>query len=246
VGDELIKIAVADDESIIREQIRKFIEKREKNCRIDSYETGEALLAAETSYDIVFLDIQMDGLNGIDTAKLLREQSKDVVIIFITAMKEYVFEAFDVAAFHYILKPIREERFVTVYTRAAEEVMYHKKQEKKPLFIKTRNRNITLEQKDILYIESRAKKVEIHTQNDVIEVYGAISKLEKELCNDFYRSHRGYLVNLGYVAEYSSDSITLNNGDTILMAKEKYGEFVKVYMHYMKKAGSIFVRRESK
>ena len=111
----------------------------------------------------------------------------------------------------------------------------------KPLFIKTRNRNVTLEQKEILYIESRAKKVEIHTRTDVIEAYGAIGELEKQLIENFYRCHRGYLVNMAFITEYSSDSIILNNGEKIILAKEKYSEFVKVYMQYLKGRGCIFV-----
>ena len=74
-----------------------------------------------------------------------------------------------------------------------------------------------------------------------MEVYAAISELEKQLMENFYRCHRGYLVNMAFVVEYSNDSITLNNGETIILAKEKYGDFVKTYMRYLKNGGGIFV-----
>lgn len=183
----------------------------------------------------------MDGMNGIDTAKILRQKTEHTVLVFITGVKEYVFDAFDVAAFHYLIKPIDGQKFADVFKRAVLEVGKKKQQANGQLFVKTRYRNITLEQNDVLYIESRGKKVEIHTKTDVIDAYAGIGELEKQLKQNFYRCHRGYLVNLAFITEYSNDSITLNNSESIILAKEKYGEFVKVYMRYLKNGGGIFV-----
>ncbi len=237
----MISIAIVDDEKWIREQIYRLIEKKQAGCRIDAYSSGEELLKSDKGYDMVFLDIQMEGMNGIDTARTLRQKVDDTVLIFITGVKEYVFEAFDVAAFHYLIKPIEEQKFWEVYDRAVSEISKRKKQDSHSLFIKTRNRNVTLEQSDILYIESRAKKVEIHTKTDIIEAYAAIGELEKQLLGNFYRCHRGYLVNMAYIMEYRNDSIALNNGETVLLSKGKYSEFVKVYMRYLKNGGGVFV-----
>ena len=237
----MIRIAIVDDEKVIREQIKKLIEKRQTDCEIDTYGTGEDLLQANSVYDIIFLDIQMDGMNGIDTARALRQNAEDTVLIFITGVKEYVFDAFDVAAFHYLIKPIEELKFYEVYDRAVLEVGKRKQQANGQLFVKTRNRNATFNQSDILYIESRAKKVEIHTKSDIVEAYAAIGELEKQLVGSFYRCHRGYLVNMAFITEYGYDSITLHNGETIILSKDKYSEFVKVYMRYLKNGGGIFV-----
>lgn len=98
-----------------------------------------------------------------------------------------------------------------------------------------------MDQSNVLYIESRAKKVEIHTKTNIVEAYAAISELEKQLVGSFYRCHRGYLVNMAFIAGYENDSITLNNGETIILSKDKYSEFVKVYMRYLKNGGGIFV-----
>lgn len=237
----MIRIAIVDDEKVIREQIKKLIEKKQTDCEIDTYGTGEDLLKASRGYDIVFLDIQMEGMNGIDTAKALRQKADSTVLIFITGVKEYVFDAFDVAAFHYLIKPIEELKFYEVYDRAVLEVGKRKQQANGQLFVKTRNRNATFNQSDILYIESRAKKVEIHTKTDIVEAYAVIGELEKQLVGSFYRCHRGYLVNMAFITEYGNDSITLNNGETIILSKDKYSEFVKVYMRYLKNGGGIFV-----
>ena len=237
----MIRIAIVDDEKVIREQIKKLIEKKQTDCEIDTYGTGEDLLKADSVYDIIFLDIQMEGMNGIETAKALRQKADNTVLIFITGVKEYVFDAFDVAAFHYLIKPIEELKFYEVYDRAVLEVGKRKQQANGQLFVKTRNRNATFNQSDILYIESRAKKVEIHTKTDIVEAYAAIGELEKQLVGSFYRCHRGYLINMAFITEYGNDSITLNNGETIILSKDKYSEFVKVYMRYLKNGGGIFV-----
>ena len=238
MGNELqvmrLNIAICDDEKAIREQINELIEKEKAGMCIDLYETGDSLLAADKKFDIVFLDIQMDGTDGIETAKKLRARDEDIILIFITGIREYVFQAFDVAAFHYLLKPIEEDKFHEVFRRAERELGKRKKQGREIVFIKTRNRSFSLEKDSILYIESRGKKVEIHTTGATVEAYASMNEMEGQLGCGFFRCHRGYLVNMAYVAEYDSGSITLNNGGYVYLAKEKYGEFVKAYMRYLR------------
>ena len=238
MGNELqvmgLNIAICDDEKVIREQIKELAEK-EMPCVCDGlYETGDALLAAGKQFDIVFLDIQMEGTDGIETAKRLRQRDEDTILIFITGIREYVFEAFDVAAFHYLLKPIEVDKFREVFRRAGRELEKRKSKRRETVFIKTRNRSFSLEKDSILYIESRGKKVEIHTTGETIEAYASMNEMEGQLGCGFFRCHRGYLVNMAYVAEYDSGSITLNSGEYVYLAKEKYGEFVKAYMRYLR------------
>ena len=233
----MIRIAVVDDEKNIREEIVELIRKKEPSCQADSYKSGEELLCVSGQYDIVFLDIQLEGKNGIDTARKLRQKSEDTVLIFVTGLKDYVFQAFDVAAFHYLLKPVEKEKFEEVLKRAMKEALKRKKEETELLLIKTRNRTFPLQKSSILYVESRGKKAEVHTVKESVGIYASLNGLEAELGTGFYRCHRGYLVNLAYVSEYYHDSILLTNGDTIYLAKEKYPEFLKEYMRYLKNGG---------
>ena len=230
-----MNIAVVDDEKVIREQISSLIKKQMPDCYLESYTTGEELLAAGKRFDIVFLDIQMDGMDGIETARTLREKQDEIVLIFVTGNREYVFDALDLYAFHYLLKPVDEGKFREVLVRTAGEVA--KKKEKRVLFIK--KRNLTLDQADILYIESRAKKVGIHTarSKDTIEIYATMEELGGQLGEDFYRCHRAYIVNMAHITEYDNDSITITNGDKICLTKKKYGDFVKAYMWYLQNGG---------
>lgn len=230
-----MNIAVVDDEKLILKQIGSLIEKQMPNCCLDTYVTGDELLGAGKRFDIVFLDIQMDGMDGIETAKRLRKRQDDIVLIFVTGNREYVFDALDLYAFHYLLKPVDENKFREVLERAAEEV--GKKKEKRFLFLK--KRNLTLDQADILYIESRAKKVEIHTDGfkDIIEIYATMEELEGQLGEDFYRCHRSYIVNMAHITEYDNGTITITNGDNVYLTKKKYGDFVKTYMWYLQNGG---------
>ena len=193
--------------------------------------------------DIIFLDIQMAGLNGIDTAKLLRKRKNEAVLIFVTGVKDYVFDAFDVSAFHYLLKPIQEEKFTAVFERAVMEAEKKKRMDKRPeqLFIRRRNQSVRLDKAQILYVESRQRKVVIHTLRDALEIYATMSHMEKELGAQFYRCHRGYLVNLSQITGYTGDTITLCGGEAIYLAKDKYNEFVKVYMRYLRDGGTVCV-----
>ena len=231
------EIAVCDDEAIIREQITQFVKKSVPDSRIETYATGEELLAADKNFDLVFLDIQMEGISGMEAARALRAKREDTILIFVTGSKEYVLDAFDVSAFHYLLKPLIKEKLDEVLKRALLEVNRRKMQEKRWLLIRTRNQSYNLDQSSIFYLESRGKKVEIHTAGETIEAYASISKLEEQLGSGFYRCHRGYLVNLKYISEYRTDRIRLRNGEEVYLAKEKYQSFVKTYMRYLKDGG---------
>lgn len=237
----MINIAVVDDEKEITKQIKRIIESRQKDVAIDTYCSGEELLLSGKGYDLLFLDIKMNGRSGIEIAEVIRKKTQETVLIFVTAKKEYVFEAFDVSAFHYLLKPVEEKKLTEVYERAVQEIYRKKSQKEKRLVINNKNRKVILEQKEILYFESRGKKVEIHTLTEVIEVYGAISKLELQMEEGFFRCHRGYLVNLAYITEYDRNSITLKSGEKLLLVKEKYSQFAKTYLRYLRNGGEIFV-----
>lgn len=228
-----------DDEKVMRKYLCELIEKQKFTCCVEAYATGEELLESGKTFDIVFLDIRMDGINGIEAAKRLRKRQDETVLIFITGLKEYVFEALDLYAFHYLLKPLEEEKFAEVFEKAARETRRKesREKEKRGLFIKAKN--IIIDQADILYIESIRRKVEIHTagDRDDITIYATMEEMGEQLGETFYRCHRAYLVNMEHIAEYSSDSITLVNGEKIYLAKKKYGEFVKAYMWYLQNGG---------
>ena len=141
--------------------------------------------------------------------------------------------AFDVNAFHYLIKPINAEKFSEVFSRAWKEVETSLEQTKKHIIVKSSGTQQKLLLKDIYYIESGNKKVIFHTINGSLEVYGKMEELEKELENIFYRCHRCYLVNMEKISAYS--------GDNLLLARKKYSDFIKTYMRYVKNGRIVHV-----
>ncbi len=236
-----MQIAICDDEKEICGRLKRMVLAQREDCEVFLFDSGKELLKSRQRFSIILMDIQMEGMSGIETARALRMKDENAVLIFVTALKEYVFDAFDVYAFHYLLKPVSEEKFRRVFESACREAEKRSREADEQIFFRTRNRSFTLLKRDILYVESRGRKVDIHTVKDCVTVYATMNGLEEQLGKGFYRCHRGYLVNLGHVAGYEPDKIFLGNGETVFMAREKYGEFVKVYMRFLKEGGIVHV-----
>lgn len=231
----MLQIAVCDDEKSMGEYLKQLIEKRlsaEKDCRVEFFSSGKELLERGKDFDIFFLDIDLKDMSGIDMARNLRQQS-EAVIVFVTALKEYVFDAFDVQAFQYLLKPIDEEKFFKVLDMAIAECKTIKQAE--PLVIRVKGIYRNIPRGDILYAENEARKVVLHLKEEQISYYAKMSELEEILGGQFFRCHRGYLVNLGAVKGYDTGNIQIKNGETILMAKQKYSAFVTAYMEFLRR-----------
>lgn len=236
-----MKIAICDDEKEICGRLKRLVLRQRPDCEVFLFESGRQMLQSRQRFQIVLMDIQMEGMSGIETARALRMKDENAVLIFVTALKEYVFEAFDVSAFHYLIKPVSEEKFRRVFERACREVQKRVREEAEQLFFRTRNRSFMLRKQDILYVESRGRKVDIHTVRECVTVYATMNSLEEQLGSGFYRCHRGYLVNLAHVSEYEPDRILLQGGETAFMARDKYTEFVKIYMRFLKEGGIVRV-----
>ena len=114
----MLHIAICDDEQIIMEQLKKLLEAHRPDCIVTMYLRGEGLLDTFNQYDLVFLDIEMPNSSGIDTAKVIREYDKNVIIIFISSHSEFVFDTFDCETFNFITKPINKEKFSNVINMA--------------------------------------------------------------------------------------------------------------------------------
>ena len=235
-----MRIAICDDEKNIRELIGNKVAKQYPEADIVFFQSGEELLLSDKHVDILFLDIQMSGKNGMETARELRKKDKSVILIFVTAVEEYVFQAFDVGAFHYIVKPIDDEKFKDVLLRAVEELSIRGREVREPeasyVMINNGGVHTKVMIEDIVYAEVFNRKVVIHKLNDEIEYYGKMSDLEAVAGDSFFRPHRAYLVNFKYVEKYDATTIYLEKG-TALMAKQNYPDFVKKYMKYNQRKG---------
>ena len=188
-----------------------------------------------------------EGLNGMALAHRLRERhpaarpAKVPVIIFVTGYEQYVFDAFDVGAFHYLLKPVDEEKFAAVFARAAEELLLAEKNAPRPraLTLRIANTSRTVPFDAIRYIESSGHKAVLHLGDGALTCYAKLGDLEQELQDQFFRIHKGYLVNFAYVTGYSRSEVTLSDGQTLLLSKYKYRDFVKAYLRFLKQGAGL-------
>ena len=192
-----MRIAVCDDDRAIREELFRLIQKQVPEVDIMEYQSGEELINTRGNFNIYFLDIEMGEVSGMDIARSIREQEENgrqrSIIIFVTGYREYMEAAFDVNAFHYLIKPIDTEKFSEVFKRAWKEAAVFYEQEKKYIIVKSSGTQQKILLKNIYYIESGNKKVIFHTTNGTLEVYGKMEELEKGLGNTFYRCHRCYM-----------------------------------------------------
>ena len=235
-----MRIAICDDEKNIRELIASKVLKQYPEAEIVFFSSGEELLLSDKHIDILFLDIQMAGRNGMETARELRKKGNKVIIIFVTAVEEYVFQAFDVGAFHYIVKPIEDLKFADVLQKAVDEVNSRSTKEQVPeeryLMINNSGVHTKVILDEIVYAEVFNRKIVIHKMNETIEYYGKMSDLEELAGDNFFRPHRAYLINFKYVDKYDATTVYLEKGN-VIMAKQNYPEFVKKYMKYNQKRG---------
>ena len=240
-----MRIAVCDDDRAIREELSRLIKEQAPEADIVTYQSGEKMINAGENFDISFLDIEMGEVSGMDVARHIREKEESLaqrsILIFVTGYREYMEAAFDVNAFHYLIKPIDAEKFSEVFSRARKEASAIDEQNKKQIMVKSSGTQQKIWLRDIYYIESGNKKVIFHTANGTLEVYGKMEELENRLGSTFYRCHRCYLVNMEKIAAYNANSIQVTNGDNLLLARTKYSHFIKTYMRYAKNGGIVNV-----
>ena len=241
----MIKIAICDDEANIRAYLSSLIGAQSCPCEIVEYASAGDCLTDHQEFDLLFLDIELtpsgSGLDGMALARKIREQATGTqpVIIFVTGYERYVFDAFDVGAFQYLLKPVDEEKFAQVFARAVAQIGTAKEKPGRVLTLQSANTSKTVPLDSIYYIESSNHKVELHLKDGEFACYAKIGDLELELQDQFFRIHKGYLVNLSYVAGYSKTEVTLTNGERLLLSKYKYQDFVKAYLHFLKKGAGL-------
>lgn len=266
-----VRIVVCDDEEAVLEALRRkieyFCEEKGTACEVVCLESGEEALGEEQPPDILFLDIQMSGLNGMEVAAQMRRRHQSTVLIFVTALSEYVYEAFDVGAFHYLVKPFQDSKLQEVLGRALEQWNERQSGDKEAMrdtkepeadgtpgqdkgvgrstdsgrcqkdvhgaiLVKRGGVSTKVSLESIIYAEVYNRKVMLHTTCGDIEYYGKLTELSELAGEDFYRTHRAYLVNLKYVEKYNATTVWLEQG-SVLVSKKQFPGFVRQYMQYI-------------
>ena len=202
-------------------------ENQDAAYHISSFSNGRSLLESSCDFDVIFLDIQMEQPDGMETAKMLRQ--------FITVLKEYVFDAFEVQAYDYLVKPIEDLHFKKMMDRAMRTLEQHTS--KRIVILKgTSCEVIPLSQ--ILYCEVQGRKVYIHQENGkIVDYYEKLNDFERQVDGRFFRCHRSYLVNLDQVRGSHSGQVFLSDGSSIPVSRLRERELTEALLRYMKEKG---------
>lgn len=245
------RIAICDDEEYFRkeleEHIRKYAGENSVGVRIVPFAKGEELIAElkRAVFDILFLDIEMKGMDGIEAAEKIRQDNKDIVIIFVTSYEGYTFQATKVESFSYLMKPLEIERFHRVMRNAF--VMIAGLEEKKrdlgrSLELRVDYELMKIRTVDIIYMEKIRNKIRIWRRNArPVECYDTIKSIIGRLPrNYFYQVNSGVIVNLMYVRKVKAYQVTIQVGkDEIVenIGRGVYRELNRAFLNYQ-------VRRE--
>lgn len=218
------KIAVCDDEAadrtLLDALVRRWAAGACHTVRIDAFSSAEQFLfhyAAENDYDILLLDVEMGQMDGVALAKEIRKQNKAVQIVFITGFSDYIAEGYEVAALHYLMKPVREQKLFSVLDRAAEKAAKNERM----LHLLTGGEMVRVPVHKIRYAEVMGNYVTLHAGEEVT-VKMTLSELESQLDERFYRVGRSLLVNLTQISRVTKTEIRLLDGISIHLPRGAY------------------------
>lgn len=197
-----MRCVIVDDEFPAREELKYFISKfpgTELTQEFgDSLDAFDYLQEHAKEVDVLFLDINMPELNGLNLGKIIRKLNPAMKIIFVTAYREYAVDAFEIQAFDYLLKPYSEDRIEKLLSRLSVE----KKQISNKVSISVGEKIMVFNTEDIIVVEADKKESRVYTTKECYLTKMKISDWEEQLPeNQFYRCHRSYLVNLSKVRE---------------------------------------------
>ena len=232
-----IRIAICDDENQQAEYIKTFVSKWAAKNDIETafniFDSAEKFSAAWIwsdcrICDILLLDIQMSGQNGIDLAKEIRLTSPDLPIIFITGFADYMSQGYDVSALHYLMKPVKEEKLFEVLDRAMKNLEIYNE------FISlTINReNIIIPLSDIIYVESSLHYIMINTVKEQYKVKMPLTEIESKLGNGFFKCTRSFIVGLRYIRRMSKSEVILTNGISIPLSRGLYKNISRAFIEF--------------
>ncbi|HIY63139.1 MAG TPA: LytTR family DNA-binding domain-containing protein [Candidatus Mediterraneibacter stercoripullorum] len=234
----MFRTAVVDDEEnsrgLMAEYLRRFSESSGVQFQEDLYESGAQFLekySADT--DIVFLDIEMPGLDGMETARELRNMDEEIIIVFVTNMARYAIKGYEVDAMDFIVKPVQYPAFERMLKKVLRFILKYKREES--IFLKSDGEIRKVSTSDILYVEAAGSYVTYHTINGEYRVRGPLKNAEKELQEyGFLRCNHCYIINPRYVTDVKSSSVKVG-GTELAVSRNRKKDFLNGLTEYLGK-----------
>ena len=236
----MVRIAICDDKKAEQDYLQSLLNlwTTENNIKIevDIYSNAEELLfnfSDKENYDIFLLDIEMGDMNGIELAKTIRKTDEVSQIVSITGYPDFVMEGYEVAALHYIIKPVSLEKFFQVMEKACNKVDIAQDF----LVVNTDNLTLKIPFPKIIYIEAKDGVCFVTTTDNIYELsyHFKLSALEKSLDNGFIKCHRSYIVGVRHITSFTKTDILLDNGASIPIARRQISEVHRAFINYFTK-----------
>lgn len=229
-----MRIAICDDERTYIKKIENDINSlktHENEFEFSEFESGEAFISgfSKDKYDLIILDIEMNDLNGLQTAEFLRQIDKNVILIFMTSYDKFVYQGYEVNAFRYILKNQPEPIYLKQLSDTIQEY-YRNKKYIKVVDIDIEKELLTV---DILYIEVYSHQIVIHTFNKEYYQKGKLSDYEKMLeeCL-FVRSDKSVLINITNIDYIKKNQVFMKNGKILYVSRNHLEKITKAFLKF--------------
>ena len=218
------RIAIVDDSitdaEFVHGILNSWADQRQDDIRVEVFPSAEAFLfryAEDKEWDILLLDIEMGAMDGVTMAKRVRLDNEAVQIVFITGYSDYIAEGYEVAALHYLMKPVNRERLMTVLDRALEK----RKQEERCLNLEAYGEMVRIPFYEIRYLDVHQNYVTVHAKADYT-VKRTLGDFEKELDDRFHRVGRGMILNLKYIQRVTKTEVRLSDGTVFPLPRGAY------------------------
>lgn len=229
-------IAICDDEPLFCEQLKEHIYSYSNKYNLDTvveiFNNGKQLLN-NAHFDIIFLDYQMPGINGLQTARELRKKNIQCTIIFLTSFPEIVYETFQFDTFRFLIKPLNTNKLYEALDSYRKKIdTYY------PISVNSNGTALKISTKDIMYIEADGKNSIIRLLDQSIHCPKTLAKVYSLLpTNCFFKPHRSFVVNFLYIDSYNKNHIKFTNGE--------YAKISRDQLKYFKSAFKIFLNDHS-
>lgn len=237
----MIKFAICDDEPAMARELAgylaRYLEEHEVTAySVSNFSSGRALLEAADGFDVIFLDIQMEEPDGMETARLLRGQGDHSLLVFVTVLMELVFDAFQVEAYDYLTKPLDAARFARTMDRVLQTL---EQRTAASIVIQQGSGCEVVPLSDVVYCEVLGRKVYLHKKDGTVTgYYDRLEQLERRMDRRFFRCHRSYLVNLDHVCGCQAGQVLLSQGERIPVSRLRERDLTGALLLHMKKRDS--------
>lgn len=228
-----MNIAIVDDERIFLKELHNKIDSLGmSDYKVYEFESGESFLSIfeKGKFDIIILDVEMPGINGLETAEKIRESDKTVILSFLTNYSEFAIQGYEVNAFRYILKTQPDY----LYMQQLQSIFDEYKQTHKAYAYSNQNMSFRYKLIDILYFEIFNRQILLHTTERNVEYYGNLSDIYEELKGfNFIKPGKSYVVNLEHIKNIDKNFLIMSNGDKILIGRTYKKDVVTRYLNFM-------------